>query len=59
MSKDQHIAIFTGSTGCGKSHLVLDLIEKEFNKHFDFIIIISVQRSDGIRHITLKIDQTR
>ena len=26
--------------GCGKAHLVLDLIEKEYNKHFDYIIII-------------------
>ena len=24
---------------CGKTHLVLDLIEKEYNKHFDYIII--------------------
>ena len=27
-------------TKCGKTHLVLDLIEKEYNKHFDYIIII-------------------
>ena len=26
--------------GCGKTHLVLDLLEKEYNKHFDYIIII-------------------
>ena len=26
--------------GCGKTHLVIDLIEKEGNKHFDYIIII-------------------
>ena len=26
--------------GCGKTHLVLELIEKEYNKHFDYIIII-------------------
>ena len=25
---------------CGKTHLVLDLIENECNKHFDYIIII-------------------
>ena len=31
--------IFTGQTGCGKTHLVLELIEKEYN-HFDFIVII-------------------
>ena len=38
--KDPHTTIFTISTGCGKAHLVLDLIEKEYNKHFDYIIII-------------------
>ena len=32
--------MFTGPTGCGKTHLVLNLIEKEYNKHFYFIIII-------------------
>ena len=38
--KDPHTAIFTGKTGCGKVHLVLDLIEKEYKKHFDYIVII-------------------
>ena len=38
--KDPHTTIFTGPTGCGKSHLVLVLIEKEYNKYFDYIIII-------------------
>ena len=38
--KEPHAAIFTGQTGCGKIHLVLDLIEKEYNKHFDYIIMI-------------------
>ena len=32
--------IFIGETGCGKTHLVLELIEKEYNKHFGYIIII-------------------
>ena len=26
--KEPHTTIFTGPTGCGKTHLVLDLIEK-------------------------------
>ena len=26
--------------GCGKTNLILELIEKEYNKHFDYIIII-------------------
>ena len=38
--KEPHTAIFTGQTGCGKTHLVLDLIEKEYKKHFDYIAII-------------------
>ena len=38
--KEPHPTIFTGPAGCGKTYLVLDLIEKEYNKHFDFIIII-------------------
>ena len=38
--KEPHTTIFTGQTGCGKTHLVLVLIEKEYKKHFDYIIII-------------------
>ena len=38
--KEPHTVIFTGPTGCGKTNLVLDLIEKEYNKHFDYIVII-------------------
>ena len=38
--KKPHTSIFIGQTGCGKTHLVLDLIEKEYNKHFDYIITI-------------------
>ena len=38
--KKPHTAIFIGQTGCGKTHLVLESIEKEYNKHFDYIIII-------------------
>ena len=38
--KEPHKTIFTGPTVFGKTHLVSDLIEKEYNKHFDCIIII-------------------
>ena len=38
--KDPHTTIFTGPTGCGKINLVLDLMEKEYSKYFDYIIII-------------------
>ena len=38
--RDPHTTIFTGQTGCGKTHLVLDLIEKEYKKYFDYIVVI-------------------
>ena len=38
--KKPHAAIFTSQIGCGKTHLILDLIEKEYNKYFDYIVII-------------------
>ena len=34
--KEPYTTIFTDPTGCGKTHLVLDLIEKEYNKNFDY-----------------------
>ena len=38
--KDPQTTIFPVPTKYGKIHLVLNLIEKEYNKHFDYIIII-------------------
>ena len=38
--KEPHTAIFSGSTGCGKTQRVLDLIEKEYKHHFDNIVIL-------------------
>ena len=32
--------MFIIQMGCGRTHLVLDLIEKEYSKHFDYIGII-------------------
>ena len=37
--KEPHTAMFIGQTKCGKTHLVLELIENQYN-HFDYIIII-------------------
>ena len=51
--KKPHTSIFIGQTGCGKTHLALGLIEKEYNKHFDYIVIIS-QHSKIIKPIMLK-----
>ena len=38
--KESHTTIFTSPTVSGKTHLILDLIEKEYKKYFDYIIII-------------------
>ena len=38
--KKPHTSILIGQRGCGKTHLVLELIEKEYSKHFDDIFII-------------------
>ena len=38
-SKDPFTATFMDPMCCGKNHLVLDLIEKRYSKHFDNIII--------------------
>ena len=38
--KKPNTAIFIGQTGCGKTYIVLELIEKKCKKHFDYIIII-------------------
>ena len=38
--KEPHTAIFSGPTNCGKTKLVLDLIEKEYKGHFVNIVIL-------------------
>ena len=38
--KEPHTAIFTSQTGCGKTYLVLELIENQYNKHLEHIVII-------------------
>ena len=32
--------LISGITGCGKTHMVLDLLEVEYRKKFDYVIII-------------------
>ena len=50
--KEPHTAIFTGQTKCGKTYLVLELIEKEYNNHFDYIIIIcQTLRENSTYHV--------
>ena len=38
--KELHTALFVVPTGVGKTHLALSLLETEYRKHFDFIVII-------------------
>ena len=38
--KHPYTAIFTGPTVVGKTHLVLDMMVTQYNKHFDKIIIL-------------------
>ena len=38
--KEPHTASFIGQTGSEKTHLVLELIENYYNKHFEYIVII-------------------
>ena len=38
--KEPYTALFIAPTGVRKTHLALDLLEKEYKNYFDFIIII-------------------
>ena len=38
--KKPHTTTFIGQTGCGKTHLVSELIENQYNNYFDYIVII-------------------
>ena len=54
--KKPHTGIFTGSMGCG---WVLDLIQNEYKKHFDYIIIICPTLRDNATYLSrnwVKID---
>ena len=48
----KHAGLFTGLMGCGKTHLVLDLIENEYKKHFDYIIIICPTVRDNASYLS-------
>ena len=38
--KKPYMALIVAPTGVGKTHLALDLLEKEYLNHFDYVIII-------------------
>jgi Rad3-related DNA helicase len=40
LPKYPHCAIICGQTGCGKTEFVLDLLEEEYNKVFENIVIL-------------------
>ena len=46
------MGIFTGRMGCGKTHLVLDLIENEYKKHFVYLIIICPTLRDNATYLS-------
>ena len=37
---EPHTGIFSGLTGCGKTHKMLDLLENEYKGHFEYIVIL-------------------
>ena len=39
MMTEAHTALFVAPTRVGKTHLVLNLLKREYLSHFDFIII--------------------
>ena len=38
--KELHVVLFIAPTGIGKTHSALDLLEKEYINHFNYIVII-------------------
>ena len=40
MLLEPHMVLFVALTGVAKTHLALDLLEREYLNHFDFIIIL-------------------
>ena len=36
---ESHTVLFVAPTGIGKTHLAMDLLEREYLKHFDFIVM--------------------
>ena len=37
---EPHTAVFSGLTGCGKTHRILGLLGNEYKDHFDYIVIL-------------------
>ena len=37
---EPHTVVFSGLTGCGKTHRMLGLLENEYKDHFDYIVIL-------------------
>ena len=38
--KEPYTALFVAPTGIGQTRLALDLLEKEYKEHFNYIVII-------------------
>ena len=50
--KEPHTSILISQTNCGKTHLILDLIENQYNKHFDYIIITCPMLRDNATYLS-------
>ena len=50
--KKPHTSIFIGQMGCGKTRLDLELIENQYNNHFDYIFVIcpTLRENNKIYH---------
>ena len=50
--KKLHTSIFLGQTGCGETRLDLELIENQYNNHFDYIFFIcpTLRENNKIYH---------
>ena len=53
--KEPHMSLFVAPTGVGKTHLALDLLEKEYFNHFDFIIITCPTSTDNVTYRSQKV----
>ena len=54
--KNPHTAIITGSTGCGKTFFVMNLLTNEYLNYFDVVIVLCPTFLDNdtyIKHINL------
>ena len=52
--KVPHTCMFIGSTACGKSHKVLELLQNEYRQHFEYIILLCPTIQDNKTYLECK-----